>query len=105
MSRTIKLMMAACVLAVPLADAQQARQGQADADSNQQVQPSSQLNITPATVREVQQALSRQGYFSGQADGNWSEQAEQALREFQRAQGLEATGQFDQRTLAALGLR
>lgn len=105
MSRTVKVMVSACVLAVSLAVAQQEGPGQAGTDANQQAQTGRQLNIAPGTVRDVQRALSQRGYFSGQTDGNWNEQSEQALREFQRAQGLEPTGRFDQQTLSALGLR
>lgn len=105
MSHTVKVMVVAYVLAVSLAEAQQEGAGQARTDANQQAQTSGQLNIAPGTVRDVQRALSQRGYFSGQADGDWNEQSKQALREFQRAQGLEPTGQFDQQTLSALGLR
>lgn len=105
MSRTAKLMVVACALAVSVAEAQLEGAGQAGADAGRQAPAGRQLNIAPGTVRDVQQALAQRGYFSGQADGNWNEQSEQALREFQRAQGLEPTGQFDQQTLSALGLR
>ncbi|HEX5513970.1 MAG TPA: peptidoglycan-binding domain-containing protein [Gammaproteobacteria bacterium] len=61
-------------------------------------------SINPATVRQVQQALSRLGYDVGAVDGRWSEQTSAAVRNFQQGQGLEPSGQLDTRTLGALGL-
>lgn len=60
--------------------------------------------ITSETVRRVQEALQQQGYDVGAADGRWNEQTAAALRDFQRAQGLEANGELNSRTLGALGL-
>lgn len=60
--------------------------------------------ITSATVRQVQEALQRQGYDPGSVDGRWNEQTAAALRRFQQAQGLESSGELNSRTLGALGL-
>lgn len=60
--------------------------------------------ITSATLRQVQEALQRQGYAVGSPDGRWNEPTAQALREFQQAQGLEPSGELNSRTLGALGL-
>jgi peptidoglycan hydrolase-like protein with peptidoglycan-binding domain len=38
------------------------------------------------------------------ADGKLNPQTEAAIKEFQRAKGLQPTGQLDQKTLTALGL-
>lgn len=55
-------------------------------------------------VRQVQEALDARGIDAGPADGVWGEQTEQGVRQFQQAQGLEATGNLDTRTLGALGI-
>ena len=56
------------------------------------------------TVRQVQQQLSAKGHDAGAADGVWGSQTEKALKDFQQAQGLEASGELDERTLSALGV-
>jgi hypothetical protein len=57
-----------------------------------------------STVRNVQQALNAKGYNAGPADGQWGASTETALKQFQSAQGLPATGALDTRTLNALGV-
>lgn len=56
------------------------------------------------TVRQAQDELNQRGYSVGAADGTWGPQTEQALTQFQQAEGLEATGRLDQQTLSALGI-
>lgn len=56
------------------------------------------------TIRQAQDKLNQRGYSVGPADGTWGPQTEQALTQFQQAEGLEATGQLDQETLSALGI-
>lgn len=60
--------------------------------------------ISPALVRQVQEALHARGYDAGAVDGHWSHATQRAVRSFQGASGLEPTGQLDPPTLAALGL-
>jgi Putative peptidoglycan binding domain len=55
-------------------------------------------------VRRIQEALDQAGHDVGPIDGQWGPQTESALREFQEAQGMEATGEPDEETLTALGL-
>ena len=55
-------------------------------------------------VRSVQRALNDRGFNAGPADGVWGTGTEQALRQFQQANGLPVTGALDQRTAAALGV-
>lgn len=59
----------------------------------------------PSDVRQIQQALKDKGFDAGPIDGQLGPQTEQALRSFQQAQGLQATGQIDQKTMAALGVQ
>ena len=53
-------------------------------------------------VRRVQRKLNDVGYLAGSVDGVLGPQTESALREFQRARSLDATGHIDANTLAAL---
>ena len=55
-------------------------------------------------VRSVQQALADRGYSTGQADGRWGPSTQEALRRFQSSRGMQATGQLDSKTVAALGV-
>jgi len=56
------------------------------------------------TVREAQRALNDRGFSAGAADGIMGPHTEQALRDFQQAQGLGVTGSLDEPTLSALGV-
>ncbi len=72
--------------------------------AQQQMNQHAALSQDPQTVRQVQQALSAQGFDPGPADGKWKTKTESALMLFQEAQGMQATGQLDQQTLASLGV-
>ncbi len=63
------------------------------------------LTSDPQNVMKIQQALSDKGYFEGTADGKWNSQTQNALKNYQQSQGLQANGQLDQQTLASLGLQ
>lgn len=54
--------------------------------------------------REIQQALADKGFFKGEPDGRWTPESVAALREFQKAQNLEADGKLGSLSLIALGL-
>jgi hypothetical protein len=56
------------------------------------------------TVRDAQRALNDKGYSAGTVDGIMGPHTEQALRQFQQAQGLDTSGSLDSQTLSALGL-
>lgn len=53
---------------------------------------------------KVQLRLKRLGYFHGNVDGTFGRQSRHALRHFQHDHRLAKTGEFDRRTLRALGL-
>ena len=71
--------------------------------ATQQYPQSSQASSNQ-TVQQVQRQLSQRGYDPGAADGVMGDSTQTALRKFQRDQGLNASGQIDQQTLAALGV-
>ena len=53
-------------------------------------------------VSQIQQALNEKGYNVGSVDGQMGPKTKSALKQFQQAQGLQASGKLDQQTLAAL---
>ena len=55
-------------------------------------------------VKAVQQALKDKGHHPGSVDGRMGPKTQQALRDFQNAQGMEATGQLDSKTMQSLGV-
>jgi peptidoglycan hydrolase-like protein with peptidoglycan-binding domain len=98
---------AAGAFAVTPAMAQQGAGASADQVLQQEQAQGSgaQLQLSPSTVRQIQQALNQAGYSVGNVDGVWGPQTAQALQNYQQAQGLEPTGQLNQRTLAQLGVQ
>lgn len=58
-----------------------------------------------ASVKQVQEKLSEQGYDVGPVDGIFGPKTQQALRKFQQDKGVQPTGQIDQQTMAALGIQ
>lgn len=68
--------------------------------------PSGQAgNLDQSTVMQLQDALNQQGFNPGPTDGMIGPQTQSALRQFQQSKGIEASGQADQQTLAALGVQ
>ena len=59
---------------------------------------------TPERISEIQQALSKDGSFGGKPNGKWDDSTIEAMRKFQEAHGLNATGKLDAKTLQQLGL-
>jgi peptidoglycan hydrolase-like protein with peptidoglycan-binding domain len=59
---------------------------------------------TPARISEIQSALSTQGAYKGQPNGKWDNATVQAMKDYQSAHGLTATGKLDALTLQKLGL-
>ncbi|MGH9729772.1 MAG: peptidoglycan-binding domain-containing protein [Candidatus Acidiferrales bacterium] len=60
----------------------------------------------PAADRteEIQSALVRGGFYSGNPNGKWDGGTQEALRRFQTANGLPPTGKLDALSLQKLGL-
>ena len=55
-------------------------------------------------IKEIQQALAREGHYEGTPTGKWDSATTEALRSYQQANALNATGKLDARTLQKLGL-
>jgi Putative peptidoglycan binding domain len=88
--------------AQPQGNAQQNQPNtQQQAQNNQPIAPNS---LPRSEVRQVQQALDKDGFKAGRADGRWGPESANAMKQFQQSKQIQATGQLDQQTLADLGL-
>lgn len=56
------------------------------------------------TVRQIQQKLKNWGYYSGSVDGIYGSRTVEAVKYFQRSNGLSVDGKCGPQTLAALGM-
>ena len=56
------------------------------------------------TVREIQQVLQNEGFYSGAVDGIYGANTKRAVRAYQEKHGLSADGLVGEKTLAAMGL-
>lgn len=72
--------------------------------SGSQSQAGSMAATDPQQIRQVQEKLKEKGYNTGKVDGKMGPRTAKALRNFQRDQGIETSGQIDQQTLQALGV-
>ncbi len=55
-------------------------------------------------VKQAQEKLSAAGHDAGEPDGIMGPKTQSALKEFQESKGLQASGELDQKTMAALGM-
>jgi peptidoglycan hydrolase-like protein with peptidoglycan-binding domain len=58
----------------------------------------------PERISEIQQALAKDGSFSGTAYGKWDDSTVEAMKKFQAGHGLNPSGKLDAVTLQKLGL-
>ena len=63
-----------------------------------------QQAIEPARVTEIQQALIREHYLTGEANGQWDATTEAAMQKYQADQGWQTKLMPDSRALKKLGL-
>ena len=64
----------------------------------------SQTGSSGTEVEEIQRVLKDRGIFKGEITGYYGAQTAEAVRQFQRQQGLSETGIADQRTLKRMGI-
>lgn len=65
----------------------------------------SRYGSTGEEVRQIQTKLKRWGYYNGSVDGIFGSQTLQAVKSFQKANGLGVDGIVGTKTLAALGIQ
>jgi len=61
-------------------------------------------HLQPGRVEEIQQALIREGYLQGDANGQWDSRTREAMLRYQTAHGFPATGLPEAKSLMKLGL-
>lgn len=76
------------------------QQNQQQAD-NQPI-PSQQLGRSG--VKQIQQALDKDGFKAGRTDGVYGRETRSAVRDFQKSKGMQGSGQINQQTLSDLGV-
>jgi peptidoglycan hydrolase-like protein with peptidoglycan-binding domain len=60
--------------------------------------------VSSDTIRQAQQQLADKGHDPGPIDGVLGPQTREAAKSFQQAQGIDASGELDAKTLSALGV-
>ncbi len=68
------------------------------------VRPRIQMAPTADRIEEIQAALASAGSYHGDPNGKWDPATIDAMKDFQGAHGLTATGKIDALTLQKLGL-
>jgi hypothetical protein len=63
-----------------------------------------QQNLPRREIRQAQQALNKDGFKVGRADGRLGPETEAAIKQFQQSKQIQPSGQLDQQTMADLGL-
>src|SRR5271167_2570722 len=63
-----------------------------------------QQKIDPQRAQEIQAALIREHYLSGEAAGTWNQSSEEAMRRYQADHGWQSKTVPDARALISLGL-
>jgi peptidoglycan hydrolase-like protein with peptidoglycan-binding domain len=58
----------------------------------------------PARIKEIQQALAREGFYHDDPTGKWDDSTADAMKQFQQAKGLPSTGKIEALSLQKLGL-
>lgn len=93
-----------------LAAGDQSKSGQQSYESGSSMQGSTGASASSMqgqhdqqTIRQVQEQLSQKGHEVS-VDGQMGPQTKQALKKFQKDEGLQASGQLDEKTLSALGI-
>jgi peptidoglycan lytic transglycosylase len=61
-----------------------------------------QTQMSQDEIRQVQERLKELGYYDGAIDGVYGPQTAEAVREYQRGQGLAVTGSVNQETAQTL---
>ena len=81
------------------------------ADESQKAEPkqekamkSSVTHETRDEVKKIQEALKNKGEDPGNVDGVMGKKTKQAIRDFQKTNGLKVTGAMDQETADKLGV-
>jgi Putative peptidoglycan binding domain len=77
---------------------------QLSAAAADQLNMDSAPNLSPDSIRQVQQALQKKGFDPGPIDGIIGPKTQEALRNFKDSYGISASADIDNQTLYALGI-
>lgn len=64
-----------------------------------------QASLSSQQITEAQNKLNEKGFNVGKADGVIGKKTQEGIKKFQKENNESATGQLDQKTLAALGVQ
>ena len=81
---------------------QSSEQMQQDRSAQMQDRAAQLSHTQDQTIRDAQDKLAAQGYDPGPADGKLGPKTEEQIRKFQQDHQLQASGELDDQTLAAL---
>lgn len=73
-------------------------------DASSDVEMQAGANLSADEITKVQSALKDEGHFTGTASGKLDDETKNAIRKFQRAQGIPETGNLDAATARRLGV-
>ncbi len=80
---------------------QNAQNQQQSAQNDQTLDPKS---LPRTEIKQVQQALNKDGFHAGRPDGHWGPETKHAMQKFQQSKQIASNGQLDQQTLDDLGV-
>lgn len=72
--------------------------------TNKSIETLSKFGSSGNEVKQIQQKLKEWGYYKGNVDGVYGSQTQQAVKKFQKANGLKVDGIAGEKTLAAIGI-
>jgi peptidoglycan hydrolase-like protein with peptidoglycan-binding domain len=68
------------------------------------IPPSDGNTLSRPAIQAIQSRLRELNFYGGATDGIWGAATQQAIERFQQGRGLQANGQLNPATIAALGL-
>ncbi len=92
------------ILAVSARAAEEKQAPPAKAEKMGETEKKPEMTTGTEDTRKVQEALKAKGNDPGPIDGKMGPKTRAALKEFQQASGLKATGQLDSQTAEKLGV-
>jgi len=66
--------------------------------------PAMKTELTQGMVQKIQTKLQAQNTYTGSIDGIWGPQTQAAVRSYQQAHGLTASGQMDSATMTSMNM-
>lgn len=72
--------------------------------TNKSIETLSKFGSSGNEVKQIQQKLKEWGYYKGNVDGVYGSKTQQAVKNFQKANGLKVDGIAGEKTLAAIGI-